>query len=97
MEHVNGGELWYYLYGQNEDKTSPRYTKGPFGGVPLLSAALYSSNILLALEHIHSQGYVFRDLKPENLLISSNGYLKLIDFGFAKQVPSRNKLGRVHV
>jgi serine/threonine protein kinase len=65
--------------------------KGPFGGIPIHSATLYAATIILALEHIHDQGYTFRDLKPENLLIASNGYLKLVDFGFAKAVPFINK------
>ena len=44
-------------------------------------------NILLALDFIHSEGYIFRDIKPENMMIMENGYLKIIDFGFAKKVP----------
>lgn len=36
--------------------------------------------------HIHSKGYMFRDLKPENLLLDSHGYLKITDYGFAKKL-----------
>lgn len=39
----------------------------------------------------NSKGIVYRDLKPENLLVAANGYLKLTDFGFAKKMPSRGK------
>ena len=39
-------------------------------------------------EHIHGRGLIYRDLKPENLLINKTGYLQLTDFGFAKELPS---------
>lgn len=40
-------------------------------------------------EYLHSKNIVYRDLKPENLLIGADGYLKLTDFGFAKFVEGR--------
>jgi len=36
-------------------------------------------------EYMHSLGIIYRDLKPENLLIDGHGFLKLTDFGFAKE------------
>ncbi len=47
----------------------------------------YSASVLLAFKHIHGRGIAYRDLKPENILIDSSGYLKIIDFGFAKKFP----------
>ena len=42
---------------------------------------------MLILEYLHErEGVAYRDLKPENILIDANGHLKLVDFGFAKQV-----------
>lgn len=40
-------------------------------------------------EYLHSKNIVYRDLKPENLLIGADGFLKLTDFGFAKFVEAR--------
>ena len=46
----------------------------------------YAACIVDVFEHIHSYGIVYRDLKPENVLIDKYGYVKLADFGFAKKV-----------
>ncbi len=49
-------------------------------------AAYYSAQIVLVFQFLHKNMIVYRDLKPENLLIHSDGYLKLTDFGFAKRL-----------
>ena len=51
------------------------------------AAKFYASNVILAFEYMHSSDYIYRDLKPENLLLDKFGYLKVTDFGFAKHVP----------
>lgn len=42
--------------------------------------------MVLAFEYLHARDIIYRDLKPENLLITSDGFLKVTDFGFAKYV-----------
>ena len=44
------------------------------------------TEIVLALDYLHSKGIAYRDLKPENLLIAGDGHLKITDFGFAKKI-----------
>jgi len=44
----------------------------------------YTSEILLALEQLHSKQIIYRDMKPDNVMLDYEGHVKLIDFGFAK-------------
>jgi protein kinase A len=46
----------------------------------------YLAEIILGVEKLHQMGIIYRDLKPENILIDRDGHIKLIDFGFAKQI-----------
>lgn len=50
-------------------------------------AKFYAAEVVLALEYLHNRGIVYRDLKPENLLLDSNGHIRITDFGFAKLIP----------
>eukprot|EP00753_Platysulcus_tardus_P015881 PLAT5326.1.p1 GENE.PLAT5326.1~~PLAT5326.1.p1 ORF type:complete len:889 (-),score=513.32 PLAT5326.1:1745-4411(-) len=53
------------------------------------SAMFYAAALSLVLEHLHSRNVVYRDLKPENVLLDMRGYVKMVDFGFAKKVIDR--------
>ena len=52
--------------------------------------AFYTAQIALALAYLHKNSIMYRDLKPENILVSKDGYLKLSDFGLAKQAKLSN-------
>ena len=47
---------------------------------------VYAAEVALALEHVHSYEVLFRDLKPENVMIGVDGHLKLTDFGLSKRL-----------
>jgi len=82
MEFVQGGELWSYIY----EKTNT-VKRSQAGGFEMSAVKFFSANVILAFKHIHGRNIAYRDLKPENLLMDGKGYLKMIDFGFAKKFP----------
>ncbi|KAI8820721.1 kinase-like domain-containing protein [Fimicolochytrium jonesii] len=70
LSYASGGELFTYL------------TKEKMFAEDV--ACFYISELLLALEHLHSLGIIYRDLKPENVLLSAQGHILLTDFGLSK-------------
>lgn len=73
--YVVGGELFSYL------RSSGRFNSS--------TTLFYTAEIVTALEYLHSLNVIYRDLKPENLMLDQEGHLKIIDFGFAKRVTDR--------
>merc|ERR1719199_2471159 len=53
-------------------------------GLPIPQAARYAGMVALALRYLHGRGFVFRDMKPENILIDGEDRIKLADFGLAQ-------------
>lgn len=54
--------------------------------IDITDTQFFLSQMVLALDYLHSSGIVYRDLKPWNILIGRDGYLKLIDFGLSKKI-----------
>ena len=50
------------------------------------TARFYVGCVILAFDYLHDRGIIYRDLKPENLLLDSSGYVKLTDFGFSRKL-----------
>jgi CRP-like cAMP-binding protein len=74
LELLQGGELFTHL--RNRGKLSEQ------------TARFYSASVVYAFSTLHAKRIAYRDLKPENLVMDSNGYCKLVDFGLAKQLHS---------
>ena len=49
----------------------------------------YTASMMLAINYLHERKFIYRDIKPENIIIIKNGYLKLVDFGTAKAIEDR--------
>ncbi|XP_056424916.1 cGMP-dependent protein kinase 2 isoform X3 [Hyla sarda] len=72
LEACLGGELWSILRDRGSfDETTAKFCIGC---------------VTEAFEYLHQIGVMYRDLKPENLLLDAEGYVKLVDFGFAKKI-----------
>jgi serine/threonine protein kinase len=52
-------------------------------------ALFYTASLALALRHMHKHSFVYRDMKPENVLLDQEGFICLADMGFAKKVADR--------
>ena len=78
-EHLEGGDLFTAIY-----KSVVKAPKMPSDLI-----RFYAASLVLALSHIHSKGVAYRDLKPENVMLDRKGYIRIIDFGFAKSIPYR--------
>jgi serine/threonine protein kinase len=75
LEYCPGGELFTLLQAERKF-TDPH-------------ACFYASSVMLAFEYLHDLNIIYRDLKPENLLLDARGFCKVCDFGFAKKIVDR--------
>lgn len=77
MEYIKGADLHTHCLNQ--------YFRDEY------FATFYVAQIVLALEHLHTMGIIYRDLKPQNVLVQLDGHIKLIDFGLSKTIKKNQK------
>ena len=77
MDYLKGKELFYVIR--------------EIGILNKSQAQFYIGSIMLAVQYLHDRKCLFRDIKPENIIVLENGYIKLIDFGTAKELNGKTK------
>ena len=70
FDFINGGDLFHHISKK--------------GHLSEKDARFYGAQIVLALEYLHEKNILYRDLKPENVLLDHKGNIKLADFGICK-------------
>uniref|UniRef100_A0A1I8MIG7 non-specific serine/threonine protein kinase n=1 Tax=Musca domestica TaxID=7370 RepID=A0A1I8MIG7_MUSDO len=70
LDYVSGGELFTHLYKAEHFSES--------------TVRVYIAEVVLALEHLHKLGIIYRDIKLENILLDGQGHIVLADFGLSK-------------
>jgi protein-serine/threonine kinase len=76
-DYCPGGELFFHI--QRVERFNEE------------AAKFYAGQIILAVEHLHKNNIIYRDLKPENVLIDRKGFIKITDFGLSKENIVDNK------
>uniref|UniRef100_A0A8D1DSD1 G protein-coupled receptor kinase n=1 Tax=Sus scrofa TaxID=9823 RepID=A0A8D1DSD1_PIG len=76
MTIMNGGDLRYHIY--NVDEENPGFQEP--------RAVFYTAQIISGLEHLHQHSIVYRDLKPENVLLDDDGNIRISDLGLAVEL-----------
>jgi serine/threonine protein kinase len=79
MEFCEGGDLYQYLRSMG-------------GRVGEGAVRRIMAEVVVAMEHLHAKGFVYRDLKTENVLLTADGHVRLADFGLSKFLPEDDPL-----
>lgn len=80
MDLMNGGDLKFHIYDLGKR------------GICMERVIYYVAQITVGILHLHAMNIVYRDMKPENVLLDAKGQCRLSDFGLAVELPEGKKI-----
>ncbi|EQC40508.1 AGC protein kinase [Saprolegnia diclina VS20] len=85
LDFYTGGNLYYHMHSStNADGTTMEWTGGR--RMDIARVRFYAAELALAISYLHSHGIIYRDLKPDNVMLDDVGHIRLVDFGISKQL-----------
>jgi serum/glucocorticoid-regulated kinase 2 len=85
LDYYKGGNLYLHMHTAKMDPTVSISSGRRFD---VERARFYAAELAIAISYLHSHGIIYRDLKPDNIMLDRFGHIRLVDFGISKQLRS---------
>ncbi|CAI5740091.1 unnamed protein product [Peronospora destructor] len=83
MDYYKGGNLYLHMH---SSKMDPNLSTSSGRRLSVERARFYAAQLAIALSYLHAHGIIYRDLKPDNIMLDKTGNIRLVDFGISKQL-----------
>lgn len=83
LDYYKGGNLYLHMH---STKTDPNISTSSGRRFSVERARFYAAELAIALSYLHVHGIIYRDLKPDNIMLDKTGHIRLVDFGISKQL-----------
>ncbi|GMF13624.1 unnamed protein product [Phytophthora lilii] len=83
MDYYKGGNLYLHMH---SSKMDPNVSTSSGRRFSVERARFYAAELAIALSYLHAHGIIYRDLKPDNIMLDKTGNIRLVDFGISKQL-----------
>ncbi|KAF4324452.1 hypothetical protein BBO99_00000165 [Phytophthora kernoviae] len=83
MDYYKGGNLYLHMH---SSKMDPNVSTSSGRRFTVERARFYAAELAIALSYLHAHGIIYRDLKPDNIMLDKTGNIRLVDFGISKQL-----------